>query len=158
MADEGGRNRDPAAVEEIAAPVAALTELWARGGAAASPRLSAHQLRALGIVAQEEGTNITGLAEAAGMALSSASRLCDRLEAAGLLERTASPGNRRETALRVTHQGRTLLAAVDDRRRRDLNDVLRRMPPDRVRDLTSGLTAFQDAADPGRDAEQDNAS
>lgn len=135
-----------AAVQRIAGPVAALAELWVHGATVVTPRLSAHQLRALDIVGQEERTNLTGLADAAGMAMPSASRLCDRLEAAGLLERTAAPGNRREVELMVTAVGRKVLDDVAAQRHRDLAAVLRGMPPDQVLALAEGLRAFHRAS------------
>ncbi len=138
----GGGDDLTAAAERMAEPVAALAELWSRGAAVASPRLSAHQMRALTIVGRGGRTNLTGLAEAAGLGMSNASRLCDRLEAAGLLERAVSADNRREVELMLTSHGRRLLDDVDAQRRRDLLVVLRGMPPDRVIALTEGLDAF----------------
>jgi DNA-binding MarR family transcriptional regulator len=147
MAHPTGAGDDPldSVARRIAGPVAELTELWARGAAVTGPRLSAHQLRALAIVGRAEGVNLTGLAESAGMALPSASRLCDRLEAAGWLERTAAAGNRREVELVLTAVGRELLDDVAAQRHRDLVAVLRGMPPEQVLALGEGLSAFHRA-------------
>lgn len=134
-----------AAVRGIAGPVAELAELWARGAAVTGPQLSVSQLRALDIVGRAERINLTGLADSAGMAMPSASRLCDRLEAAGLLERTAAPGNRREVGLMLTAVGRQTLDDVAAQRQRDLVAVLRGMPPDQVLALAEGLRAFHRA-------------
>jgi DNA-binding MarR family transcriptional regulator len=86
----------------------------------ARTRLSTSQLEALLVVEDKEGLNLGALAERMGVLLSSASRLCDRLVAAGMLERAASPVDRREVILTLTANGRALLEDLRaDRRGRD---------------------------------------
>lgn len=71
----------------IADAVDGLAELWTAAAAEASVRLSPHQLRALHALEAEPGANLTLLAERLEAGLPTVSRLCDRLEAAGLLLR-----------------------------------------------------------------------
>ncbi len=125
--------------------VHALVAVWVQAPAAVTPRVSAHQLRALHVVDRTAQINLTGLADELGMTLPAASRLCDRLEAAGLLARDVPPHNRREVLLRLTSRGSRLLDEVADRRRRDLAAVLGTMPAPRRTELLSGLLAFHTA-------------
>ncbi|MFI5842057.1 MarR family transcriptional regulator [Catenuloplanes sp. NPDC051500] len=110
-------------------------------------RLSASQLRAM--LTLEEisgGINLRGLAERLGVVLSSASRLSDRLVAAGLLERRQSDEDRREVLVRLSSSGRRLLADLRSRRRERLAEVLSRMTPEDRAALRRGLEAFRKAS------------
>ncbi|WP_033337552.1 MarR family transcriptional regulator [Catenuloplanes japonicus] len=109
-------------------------------------RLSASQLRALLTLAElPGGINLRGLADRLGVVISSASRLCDRLVAAGLLERRQSDEDRREVLVRLSDSGRRLLGEVRSRRRERLAQVLSRMTPEDRAALRRGLEAFREA-------------
>jgi len=87
---------------------------------------------------------------------SSASRLCDRLEATGLLRRVPDPRDRREVRLMLTPAARRLLDELRDRRRAALAEVLGRMTPADQQDLVRALTAFAGAAAVGeQDGDED---
>lgn len=107
------------------------------------PAVPPAQLRVLAIVARNGTTNVSRLAEALAIVPSSASRLCDRLEAAGMLRREPDPRDRREVRLLLTAPARQLLTAFRDRRRGRLIDVLERMSPTARQDLLTALTAFE---------------
>lgn len=77
-----------------------LDVLWGRGQEGACA-VSPSQLRALIVIEQRPGVNRRDLGEALGSAPPSVSRLCDRLEAAGLLERSPARNSRREVELRL---------------------------------------------------------
>ncbi|MGW7055437.1 MarR family winged helix-turn-helix transcriptional regulator [Streptomyces sp. NPDC054887] len=140
-------------VDEIAVQVAAAAEAmvstWTKASRTASPRLSALQLDALLFVRRWPGVNLTGLAEEVGAAPPAVSRLCDRLEAAGLLRREPAPTSRREIGLVLTLQGQELIDALFARRHAMFADVLDRMPSAEREKLLSGLLAFFRAAQPG---------
>jgi DNA-binding MarR family transcriptional regulator len=140
-----------AAGDAVAADVAAqaLVAIWESAREQAAQRISSSQLQVLLLVEQSEGTNLRGLADALGMILSSASRLCDRLAAAGMLEREQGAVDRREIALFLTTHGRELLAELRADRVRRLELVLERMPARARRDLISGLQQFQAHSAPG---------
>ncbi|MBS2963362.1 MarR family transcriptional regulator [Actinocrinis puniceicyclus] len=88
----------------------------------------------------------SALAEALSMAASSVTRLADRLQAAGLVERGSVEHSRSIVTVEVTARGRDLVTAVLDRRRAILEDVLDRMEP-RQRELARNLAAaFVDLA------------
>ncbi|MEU6095199.1 MarR family transcriptional regulator [Streptomyces sp. NPDC047079] len=134
-----------ALARQVADAVESLVALWTEAAEAVTPRLSSHQLKALTAVRQRAEPNLTALAETLGIALPAASRLCDRLEAAGLLERVTHPRNRRELQLRVTAHGRRTLADIAERRSANLADVLAAMTPARRAALEHGLHAFRAA-------------
>ncbi|WP_343868405.1 MarR family winged helix-turn-helix transcriptional regulator [Dactylosporangium roseum] len=108
--------------------------------------VSAAQLRVLGVVDQAGSINLTQLAIALHTAPSSASRLCDRLEAADLLRRTADDRDRREVWLVLTPTARRLLDGLGRQRQETIAAVLRRMAPDDRAALMQGLAAFARAS------------
>ena len=97
------------------------------------------QIRALLIIDRAGSLNLTRLAEALGASPSAASRLCDRIQAAGLLKRDRTAASRREVVLFPTESGRRLAEWVRGRRRAALGDVLEAMSPDGREALTKGL-------------------
>jgi DNA-binding MarR family transcriptional regulator len=90
--------------------------------------LSPVQLRALTVLAGDDGANLASLADAMGVAVSTASRLVDRLVGAGWVDRRPSAANRREISLSRTAEGSTALARYDDLRLRVLRERLDRLP------------------------------
>ena len=104
------------------------------------------QLRVLTIIAGNRHTNMSRLAEALDVVPSSASRLCDRLEATGLLRRVPDPRDRREVRLLLTAASRRLLEQLRERRRDALAEVLGRMPAPARQELVRALEAFAEAA------------
>ncbi|MFD8201739.1 MarR family winged helix-turn-helix transcriptional regulator [Streptomyces sp. NPDC003470] len=146
----GGSGDGPLALAlEIADAVESLTHLWTVAAQGASLRLSPHQLRALRILESEPGLNLTALAHRMEMGLPTGSRLCDRLEAAGLLERVLHPRKRRELELRLTGHGRQVLDEVAARRSQALAAVLAAMEPAAREALHHGLPGFLAARNRG---------
>ncbi|MEV5955220.1 MarR family transcriptional regulator [Streptomyces sp. NPDC051987] len=146
----GGPRDGPLAVARtMADAVDSLADLWSGAAHSASPRLSPHQLRALRTLEREPGINLTALAVAMDIGPPTASRLCDRLEAAGLLERESHPRNRRAVRLRLTRQGRQALDDVTWRRSRRLALVLGAMRPAEREALELGLRGFLAARNAG---------
>jgi DNA-binding MarR family transcriptional regulator len=129
-----------AAIEEAASFLAAL---WNRE--TEDLPTSATQLHVLLIVERHRDINLSGLASQLGALVSSASRLCDRLEAAGLLHRQHG-SSRRAVILRLSPEGRDLLDRLRRQRREDLARVLTRMPPAARAALATGLSQFRAAA------------
>ncbi|MET7682459.1 MarR family transcriptional regulator [Streptomyces sp. NPDC005423] len=149
MAAEEETGQGPATADTVAGRIAdavdGLADLWARAAAEASVRLSPHQLRALRALEALPDANLTTLAVRFDAGLPTVSRLCDRLEAAGLLLREAAPHNRREVRLRLTAHGRDVLAEVAALRRRALAEVLYAMAPEERAAADRGLRAFEAA-------------
>ncbi|MEU6548636.1 MarR family transcriptional regulator [Streptomyces sp. NPDC046859] len=97
---------------ETVEAVEGLVSLWFSAVADVKPRLSPRQVRALRAVRCRPELNVTALAGYLRVGLPTASRLCDRLEAAGLLRRCVQPDNRREVRLETTAQGDRFLAEL----------------------------------------------
>ncbi|MFG2104912.1 MarR family transcriptional regulator [Micromonospora echinaurantiaca] len=108
--------------------------------------VSPTQLRVLSLIASRPRTNVNRLAELLDVVPSSASRLCDRLEAIGLLRRVADPRDRREVRLVPTAAADDLLRELAERRHQAVQTVLDRMPGRVQHELLLGLLAFGQAA------------
>jgi DNA-binding MarR family transcriptional regulator len=114
---------------------------------AQSPAIPPTQLRVLTIIARAtDDTNMSRLAEALDVVPSSASRLCDRLEATGLLRRVPDPRDRREVRLLLTPAAKRLLDELRAARQAALAGVLERMTASSRTDLVRALSAFDNAA------------
>ncbi|RDG37727.1 MarR family winged helix-turn-helix transcriptional regulator, partial [Streptomyces corynorhini] len=135
-------------VAEAASAASELLELlWGRGQEAApSGPVPPSQLRALLVIEKHEGANLRTLGDALGSRPSSVSRLCDRMEAMGLVSRSPSAISRREVELRLSRRGHTVLNEYRSFRTREVALVLERMAPSDVVTLAEGLSAFRAAA------------
>lgn len=123
-----------------------LEMLWERGrDAVPTAPVSTSQLRVLYILDQREGINLRDLSRHLGAGPSSASRLCDRLQAIGYLHRSFSSADRREVTLGLTALGRTYLAELRTHREEELASTLAAMTPQERDALTRGLAAFRSA-------------
>ena len=120
--------------------------IWERSRAASPAPLSASQLRALFVLDGTDGINLRDLAAALDSSPPSTSRLCDRLQAVGFLERATSATSRREVQLRLTTRGRAYLADLRDRRRAHLRELLDALPSATRAQLTDGLAQLRDVA------------
>jgi len=137
-------------VSDVAAAVESTVEtllgVFETARLAQSPAVPPAQLRVLTIISRNEHVNMSRLAETLDVVPSSASRLCDRLEATGLLRRAPDPRDRREVRLLPTSAALKLLEELRERRRAALAEVLERMPPARRAELVRALSAFDAAA------------
>ena len=120
-----------------------LEVLWGRASTAPA---SASQLRVLFVLEHHDGINLRTLADHLASTPPSTSRLCDRLQAAGFVERVVSPANRREVRLHLSGRGRAFLVDLRARREQALRAVLDQMPAAKRTALTEGLDAFCEAA------------
>lgn len=135
---------EPAEVARVTSTAAELLEvLWGR---ATTAPVSASQLRVLLVLEHHESVNLRTLTDALASTPPSTSRLCDRLQAAGFVERVVSPADRREVRLHLSSQGRAFLADLRARREKALQSVLEQMPPAHRTALLQGLEAFCDTA------------
>lgn len=121
-----------------------LEVLWERGrDMVPSTPVSAPQLRVLYSLDREEGINLRTLGELLGSAPPSVSRLCDRLEALGFIQRRPSPVSRRELELHLTSRGKVYLSDLRAERQDALRAVIATMKPSERRALLEGLAGFQ---------------
>jgi DNA-binding MarR family transcriptional regulator len=137
---------DPMHAAAIDDAAQALLSAWDQAREQVTPRLSWAQLNALLTVERSEGLNLGGLAAEMNMLLSSASRLCDRLVAAGMVERVPGRADRREIALYLTPSSRSLLAELRRTRRLTLSATLEKMSAQGRSALLRGLSEFAAAA------------
>jgi DNA-binding MarR family transcriptional regulator len=111
------------------------------------------QFRALVIVASRRSVSLGELATSAGLNLSTASRMCDRMVGMNLLHRSEDPANRRQLVLTLTEQGRRIVSRVTRRRRAAIEPMLRKLPKARRVVLVEALQEL--AAAGGVPAEHD---
>jgi DNA-binding MarR family transcriptional regulator len=146
-AQPAGRGPGADKAAALACEVSELLEvMWGRDREVPTAPLSASQLRVLFVLEQRHGVNMRTLADILGSTASSVSRLLDRLQAVGYVERTPSPASRRELELYLTWPGRKYLTALRAQRESEVAAVLSAMTPDARQSLREGLTAFRDAA------------
>ncbi|MFE6823121.1 MarR family winged helix-turn-helix transcriptional regulator [Streptomyces sp. NPDC057690] len=134
----------PLQVARVTSEAAELLEvLWGR---ASTAPVSASQLRVLFILEHHEGINLRTLAEFLGSTPPSTSRLCDRLQAVGFVDRRVAAESRREVELFLSRRGSAFLADLRSRREAALESVLEQMPAVQRAALLRGLEAFCAAA------------
>lgn len=139
--------REPQETTEAARELIELLEvLWERGrDMVSSTPVSASQLRVLYSLDREEGINLRALGELLGSAPPSVSRMCDRLEALGFVQRLPSPVSRRQLELHLTVRGKAYLRDLRAQREESLLAVITAMTPTTRKALLRGLTGFQEA-------------
>jgi DNA-binding MarR family transcriptional regulator len=107
--------------------------------------ISPVQLRALTVLRETTGANLVQLAQGMGVTVSTASRLVDRLVAAGLAERRPAPHTRREIRLSLTRAGKATLARYDRLRLDGLHRCLDQLPAGQHEPLLAALRTLVDA-------------
>lgn len=145
-----GTNRGGSSADRIASMVEAarvFAGITAESIAQADTSLSLPQLRVLVLASRNEPLSATAVATALEIHPSNASRLCDRLVRAGMLDRRDRPDNRRQIELTLTPEGRRQLELIDGHRRRVFAKILRRLAPEDQGALQSALRLLVVAAD-----------
>lgn len=105
-------------------------------------RASLPQLRVLTLMAAHGSLTLGAVAAALGVHPSNATRMCDRLVAAGYVDRQDDPQDRRQLRLTLTDPGRELVESVMSHRRTAVGRVLAELShQDRVR-LAKSLGRF----------------
>lgn len=150
---------DPAQLDEVVHGTRLVAALIAESLAGLEPAVTAPQWRVL-VLAHAGGCNVTGVAADLGVHISNATRTCDRLVAAGLLQRRRAEHDRRHVLLALTPSGRRLFDRAMEHRRRRLEQAMALMDPEDRAELARGLTQLVRAAAVAtrgrrRDAEHD---
>ncbi len=86
--------------------------------------VTSHQATLLAVISSRPGMSLRELADAEGISAPSLSGHVDRLEAADLIRRVRSTGDRRRVGLELTKEGRVVLRRVRARRTTWLADRL----------------------------------
>jgi DNA-binding MarR family transcriptional regulator len=136
------RRRVPAAqVEAVLAGTRAVGAIIAESLASVEEMVSMPQLRVLILTAREQ-QSMSSIAEDLGVHASNATRTCERLVQAGLLDRATDPADRRRVILSLTPAGERLLAQVMERRRERVVEIMEQMTREDRTALASSLAAF----------------
>lgn len=133
-------------VDGVLAASRALVAVAAKSLAAAEEEVTLPQYRALVVLATRGPQRMTELADALEVNQSTVTRMCDRLDRKGLIERERPEDNRRIVIVTIAPTGRQLVGAVMRRRRSLIRAILRKMTPGAQHDLVAALAAFAEAA------------
>ena len=107
--------------------------------------LTLPQFRALVVLASRGPLRLTHLAEHLAVNPSTAMRMAERLAAAGMIDRSPNPENRRESIATLTKAGREVVEQVTTRRRQEITTIVERMPPHHLDRLVEALESFSAA-------------
>jgi len=122
-----------------------LVAVAARSLGEVEERVTLPQFRMLVVLSTRGATKLVALADLLQVAPSTAMRMVDRLIAAGLADRQTNPGNRRETLLQLTEEGRRTVEDVTARRRAEIAAIVERLSPLQRLGLVEALAAFNRA-------------
>jgi DNA-binding MarR family transcriptional regulator len=139
-------------IEEVMAASRLLVAVSAQSMQDLDPALTPIQVRTLVILASHDSIRPTELAEALGVHASNATRACDKLVLAGLVQRHENPDNRRSQILRLTPAGRTAIRSISRRRARAIARILGALPPDRRRAVAAAMGEFAAAGGEAEDS------
>lgn len=104
------------------------------------------QYRALVVLAAHGPRRVGELAQALAIHPSTATRLCDRLVERKLVRRAVDRTNRRETVITLSATGRKLVDDVTVVRRREIAEIVDRIPAELRAPAVAALVAFAEAA------------
>ncbi len=104
------------------------------------------QYRTLVVLNSRGPQSLQALAAELQVVPSTATRMCDRLVAKGLIERRTPEENRREVELSLAAAGGAIVAQVAHERKRQLRRITDRMSPRSQVALVEALQEFTDAA------------
>lgn len=136
---------DPNVTDAVLLASRALVGVAARSLAEVEDQVTLPQFRALVVLAGRD-RNLSELADALDVHPSSATRLCTRLEAKGLITRGPATQSRRELLVQLTDEGRSVVDSVTRRRRREISRIVARIPTRDRRVLVHALRVFAGAA------------
>lgn len=146
----GGRAATDDTVKDVTAAVMTasrvLVAISARALADVDATLTVVQLRTLVVLEDRGPVKLAVLAGALGVNPSTAMRMVDKMAAAGLVDRQANPGSRREVLLSLTDSGRQVVERVMARRYEEIGALVSRLSRDQRAGLVHALRALTDAA------------
>lgn len=104
---------------------------------------STSQLRLMYVVDREDGIRMRTVCQRLASAAPTVTRMCDRLQAIGFLERLPSPDNGREITLQLTPTGKKHLQRIREQRDAMLHQAIDNMPAAERHALALGLAGMQ---------------
>jgi DNA-binding MarR family transcriptional regulator len=122
-----------------------LVGLSARSIAAVDDSITLPQFRLLVVLSTRGPLKLSALAEHLDVKSSTATRMIDRLVAAGLVDREINPISRREVVIDLTGTGASAVTRVTQLRRREIANIVANMPGPHRKWLVDALDAFSEA-------------
>jgi DNA-binding MarR family transcriptional regulator len=135
-----------AQVESVMRASRALVGISAASVAAVDDLVTVPQLRVLTMISTRGPMNLASVATGLNVSAPNASRICDRLLKAGMIDRRDDPADRRHITLTLTRDGRALLERVNRHRRNEIKRILRAMTSEDRDNLAGALERFATAA------------
>ncbi|HQT99911.1 MAG TPA: MarR family transcriptional regulator [Acidimicrobiales bacterium] len=133
---------DTALVDALILASRALVAVAARSLADVVDDVTLPQYRALVIVETRGPQPLAQLAEALGVAPATATRMCDRLVRKKLIRRSHDVEDRRVVRVDLTPRGRALVEKVLQRRRSEIQAILRNVDVTQQRRVIEALQSF----------------
>lgn len=124
----------------------ALVAIAARSLAGVDDEVTLPEYRAVVFLCARGAVTMGELATELGTSPSTATRLCDRLVAKGLIERQVRAENRREVEVVVDPSGRRLVDEVTDRRRVEIERIVANISPRERSAVVRAMRTFGQAA------------
>lgn len=134
-------------IEPLMSASRVITGAVVRSLAEGDRPLTLPQLRVLVLLSAHRQLNLSGLAAGMGVNASNASRTCDQLVTAGLVQRRENQQDRRHVDLVLTAAGKRTVRRLMSRREDLLREVLDRMSARSRSNLMAALTEFNRAAE-----------
>ena len=146
MNDDQVAATDPV-VDAVMRASRALVGITVRALGSVSDEVTLPQLRTLVVVSLQGEQTVSALAERLDVHASTMTRMCSRLVNRGLVERKPSALDRREVVIALTQEGQRLVDEVMDKRRREIDAIVRNMSIDDRERVVNALDLFSRAAD-----------
>lgn len=134
------------AVTALLAASGALVGLTTRSLTGIGPEVTLSQFRTLVVLAARGPQRAADIAAELGVAPSVGTRMCDRLAAKGLVQRSRSTSDRRVVRLRLSTTGASLVDEVFRQRREALSRIVAQTAAHWCPEAVAALTAFAMAA------------
>ncbi|GGT78555.1 MULTISPECIES: MarR family winged helix-turn-helix transcriptional regulator [Streptomyces] len=131
--------------QEARRAAAMLVSLWESDELAAAHQLPRTQERTLAVIDAAGHMTASALGQRLGSRASSVSRLCGRLESAGLLSRRRASHDRRRVDFTLTEAGKRALESVRRQRLDRMNAILASLDRPAQTALKRGLEGLGDA-------------
>jgi DNA-binding MarR family transcriptional regulator len=147
------RSADEQLIDAVLGASRALVAVAARSLSGEAEDVTLAQYRMLVELAARGPQRVADLATVLEVESSTVTRMCDRLVRKRLVARRRISQDRRAVRVALTADGRRLVAEVSRRRRREIGQILARMPALDRATVRRALRAFADAA--GAVPEQD---
>src|SRR6478609_12104867 len=130
MSDGAGDPIADPVVDAILRASRALVAITSRSLSAVNEDVTLPQFRSLVVLATAGPQTVSALADRLTVQASTMTRMCNRLVTRGLVVRAPSAVDRREVVIALTTKGTTVVENVMTARRRELDEIVRRMGDD----------------------------